>query len=97
MNADAAAGAADEEAGSIFLQVRRGRWLVTFRVFLCSGGEAHLWDQWFGPHPTSTHDDGTLHAGPTFSLVAGQKRKRHLKHHFILSSTVLSQDTVRGS
>lgn len=75
MNTDAAVGAADEEAGSIFLQIRGGRWLLRLGVFLRSGGETQLRDQRFGPHPTSVCHDGTLPSAPRFRLAAGQKRR----------------------
>lgn len=78
VNADAAAGAADEEAGSIFLQVRCGCWLLRVRVFLCGGGEAHLWDQRLGPHPPSLQEDGTLCTVSTFGLTAAGHRKQQL-------------------
>lgn len=44
--------------------------LLALRVLLCDGGETHLRDQRFGPHPPSSHHDGTFHAVRTFSLKA---------------------------
>lgn len=70
MDTDAAVRAGDEEAGSIFLQMRRHKLLLTLRVLFCGDGEAHLWDQRFGSHsPTRCHD-GTVHAVGTLRLTA---------------------------
>lgn len=72
VDSDAALRAADEEAGSIVLQVRHDGLLLPLRVLLRGGGEAHLWDQRFGPHPPTSRHHRTVHAGGTFGLPAGK-------------------------
>lgn len=74
VDADAALRAADEEAGSIFLQVGGGRLLLTLRVFLSGGGEAHLWDQRFAAHPAASVPDWIVHAAHPLSLAATHRK-----------------------
>lgn len=97
---DAALRAANEEAASIFLQMRCDELLLTLRVLLCGGGETHLWDQRFGPHPPPSHHDRTVYAVGTFSLTAQTWSLQHCATSHILlsiwtfpSTTTALQDT----
>lgn len=74
VNPNVALGAADEETGSVCLQLRCDRLLLTLRVFFCGDGETYLWDQGFSSHFPSRQHDGIVHAVGTFILTEGAQR-----------------------
>lgn len=95
MNADAAVRAADEKAGSIFLEMGSDKWLV-LRILLSGGGETYLWDERFGSYPSSIHYDRTLSTACTFTLTAGTEH-RHLYLSTLSSNFPLPQYVPEGA
>lgn len=61
MHTHTALGAADEQAGSILIQVRRGQ--RKFSALVCSCAETHLRYQWLCPHLTSSLNYGLFTVG----------------------------------
>lgn len=56
-----ALGAADEQAGSVLIQVRSGQ--MKFSALFCGRVETHLGDQWLCPHLPSRLNCSLLTVG----------------------------------
>ena len=74
VNADAALGAADEQAGPVVVEMGRGCLLLRLGVLLGDGGEACLGDQRLGAHAAAGRHDGALSAAGTLRLERRRRR-----------------------
>lgn len=88
VNTDAALGAADEQAGAVVMEMRRGQLPVRLCVVLGNGGEARLGDQRLGAHAAARRHDRAVHAARTLRLGGQEERRRGMRGHlsFILST-----------